>query len=167
MFLQNQYLLAALIAAHPDRKIFGRTRLQKEVKLLQRLGFPTDYSYSIHFFGPYSESLQSDIGLMEAYSLVKETKEVGRDGNAYYVLKVTGENDLPDVSQFQSWVDTLNETDTVVLELAATYDAFREQGDDHEEAIVRLRRKKGAKCNNGSQEAALELLDSLGLETQG
>jgi hypothetical protein len=35
--------LAAAITAHPDRKVVGRTRLQKEIKLLQRLKFPTEY----------------------------------------------------------------------------------------------------------------------------
>jgi len=55
---------------------------------------------------------------------------------------------------------------TVVLELAATYDAFREEGADHEEAIERLRRKKGSKCDGGNQEKALELLASLDLETE-
>jgi hypothetical protein len=50
--------------------------------------------------------------------------------------------------------------------LAATYDAFREAGSDHEEAIKRLRRKKGSKCDNGNQEKALELLVALGLEAE-
>lgn len=47
--------LAGAIAAHKDRKVVGRTRLQKEIKLLQRLGFPTEYSYTLFFYGPYSE----------------------------------------------------------------------------------------------------------------
>ncbi len=71
MSIENYRWLAALVAAHPERKVFGRTRLQKEVKLLQRLGFPTDYSYTIHFYGPYSESLQGDIGLLDAFDFVR------------------------------------------------------------------------------------------------
>ncbi|KKL80241.1 hypothetical protein LCGC14_2006760, partial [marine sediment metagenome] len=46
MSIENYRWLAGLIAAHPERKVVGRTRLQKEVKLLQRCGFPTDYSYT-------------------------------------------------------------------------------------------------------------------------
>lgn len=166
MSLRNQKWVAALIAAHPDQRIFGRTRLQKEVKLLQRLDFPTDYSYSIHFYGPYSESLQSDIGLMEVYGLISESCEQGRDGNEYYVLEATESADLPDVSEFEGFIAQLCNAPTVVLELAATYDAFRERGDDHEEALERLRRKKGAKCENGNEDAALELLSDLGLEAE-
>lgn len=164
MSLRNHKWVAALIAAHPDQKIFGRTCLQKEVKLLQRLGFPTDYSYSIHFYGPYSESLQSDIGLMEAFGLIAESSEQGRDGNEYYVLEAVESDELPDVTEFESFIDQLSNAKTVVLELAATYDAFRERGDDHEEALERLRRKKGAKCDGGNEEAALDLLNDLGLE---
>lgn len=165
MSLHNQKWVAALIAAHPDQKMFGRTRLQKEVKLLQRLGFPTDYSYSIHFYGPYSESLQSDIGLMEAFGFIEESAGTGREGNEYYVLESKDTDDLPDVSEFQEIIEQLCKAPSVVLELAATYDAFRERGDDHDEAIVRLRRKKGAKCDGGNEEAALDLLNDLGMET--
>ena len=67
MMPPNDQWLAALIAAHPDQKIHGRTRLQKEVMLLQRLGFPTDYLYSIHFYGPYSESVHADLGVLRAF----------------------------------------------------------------------------------------------------
>lgn len=62
--------LAAVIAAHPEHKVVGRTRLQKTVKLLQRLGAPMDYDYMIHFYGPYSEGVQADIGLLEAFGFV-------------------------------------------------------------------------------------------------
>ncbi len=41
--------LAGAIAAHPDQQIAGRIRLQKTIKLLQRLDFPTDYSYTLIF----------------------------------------------------------------------------------------------------------------------
>jgi len=165
MFLNNQKHIAALIAAHPDRKIFGRTRLQKEVKLLQRLGFPTDYSYMIHFYGPYSESLFSDIGLMEQFGLLKETQSRTMEGNDCYILEAADRDDLPDVSAFQPQISRLNDAGSVVLELAATYDSFREQGDDHDHALVRLRRKKGAKCDGANEGAALKLLRELGLPT--
>lgn len=165
MSIENYRWLASLVAAHPDGKIVGRTRLQKEIKILQRLGFPTNYSYTLHFYGPYSESLQGDIGLMEAFGLVEETCDVTSEGKPYYTLCVKAAENLPKVDQFEENIDLLNGAQTVELELAATYDAFREAGADHDEAIKRLRRKKGSKCDNGNQEKALELLESLGLDT--
>jgi hypothetical protein len=55
----------------------------------------------------------------------------------------------------------------VVLELAATYDTFRVLGSYHRDALVRLRRKKGDKCDGGNEAAALELLGKLGLPVNG
>lgn len=166
MSIENYRWLAGLIAAHPERKVVGRTRLQKEVKLLQRCGFPTDYSYTIHFYGPYSEALQADISLLEAFGLVDETGDVSKEGNPYYILLAKASAALPEVSEFQDQIGLLDGAPAVVLELAATYDAFREAGSDHEEAIRRLRRKKGSKCEEGNQEKALELLVALGLEAE-
>jgi hypothetical protein len=37
MDVEQERLLAAVIAAHKDRQVTGRTRLQKTIKLLQRL----------------------------------------------------------------------------------------------------------------------------------
>ena len=165
MGMENYRMLAGVIAAHPDRKVVGRTRLQKEVKLLQSLGFPTDYSYTIHFYGPYSEGLYSDIGLLEAMGLVTEEEHLSKDGTPYYVITAEPEVDQADVEDYQEAIDTMAKTDSVVLELAATYDAFRDTGDSHDEALKRLRRRKGSKCDDGREQEALELLKELGLPT--
>lgn len=155
--------LAAAIAAHPDRKIVGRTRLQKEIKLLQRLKFPTDYSYTIHFYGPYSEGLQAEIGLLESVGLVEEERQVSQGGVEYYILNAKPEAALPEIAPFQTFIDVMTAADATVLELAATYDTFRAMGSDHDEAMERLRRKKGSKCDHGNDVAALDVLAKLGL----
>ena len=156
--------LAAVIAAHPNRRVVGRTRLQKTIKLLQRLGLPTDYGYTIFFYGPYSEGLHADIGLLKHFGLIEEEERKGQDGSTYYIISATEESALPrDIGPFQRWIDKLQASDATVLELAATYDSFRGMGTDHDEAIVRLRRKKGTKCDGGNEEAALRLLRDLDL----
>jgi len=158
--------LAGVIAAHPNREVYGRTRLQKTMKLLQRLRLPTDYTYKIFFYGPYSDGVQADIGLLEAFGLITEDLKHAQDGTPYYVLRAAPEAKMEEVAPFQPTIDLLSETPLVVLELAATYDAFRETGSDHAEAVQRLRRKKGSKCDDGNQEKALELLVALGLEAK-
>jgi hypothetical protein len=55
-------------------------------------------------------------------------------------------------------------SDLVVLELAATYDAFREMGSNHAEALTRLRHKKAAKWSEEREARALELLRELHLD---
>lgn len=162
------FWLAAVIAAHPEHKVVGRTRLQKTVKLLQRVGAPLDYDYMIHFYGPYSEGVQSDIGLLENLGLVREREVAGQDA-PYFVLEATdtakplAERD--DVKRYGSAIEAMSNTDAVVLELAATYDAFREMGSDHAAALERLKRKKGQKCAGKRVEKALSLLRSLKLPT--
>lgn len=157
--------LAGVVAAHEGREVAGRTRLQKEIKLLQRLNLPTRYHYTIHFYGPYSEGVQAEIGLLEMLGLAKEASNQTQDGTTYYTIRATENADLPEIEPFVSYIKTMENADTTVLELAATYDAFREMGANHNEALQRLKRKKGAKCNDGRDSKALELLASLGLES--
>lgn len=160
--------LAAVIAAHPENKVYGRTRLQKTVKLLQRLKAPMDYDYMIHFYGPYSEGVQSDIGLLESFGLVEEQQCMSQDGSPYFVLHASADAqklaEQPEVKPFRSAIETMSAADAVVLELAATYDAFREMGDDHKTALERLKRKKGTKCDGGRTTKALALLRKLRLK---
>ncbi|MCC6575009.1 MAG: hypothetical protein IT462_14625 [Planctomycetes bacterium] len=159
--------LAAVIAAHKNGEVVGRTRLQKTVWLLQRLGLPTEYSYMIHFYGPYSEGLHAEVGLLENLGIVEESPMMTRGGEPYFVAKVTQRKGLP-VEQLDERVKkaipVLESANSIVLELAATYDAFRDQGDSHDDAVQRVKRKKGSKCDNGNLEQALELLERLELK---
>lgn len=166
MTIESHLRLAAVIAAHTDRKVVGRTRLQKTVKLLQRLGFPTDYRYTLHFYGPYSEALQAEVNLLDVVGLIEERPHVSQDGTPYYTIEAAEDASLPDIGDFQDSISRLGEADSVVLELAATYDTFRELGCDHDEALRRLRHKKGSKCDEGRDRQALDLLRELGLPTE-
>jgi uncharacterized protein YwgA len=163
----NFWWLAAVIAAHKDRRVVGRTRLQKTVKLLQRLGLPTDYLYTIFFYGPYSEGVFTEIRLLEQLGLITEEEHSNSDGaTPYFILQAKPEALMPEMARWQSAVDRIEQTDLVVLELAATYDAFREMGSDHAEAMKRLRHKKASKCTEERETRALELLRLLGLSAE-
>ncbi|MFN8575163.1 MAG: hypothetical protein U0132_24125 [Gemmatimonadaceae bacterium] len=122
----------------------------------------------IHFYGPYSEGVQSDIGLLETFGFVEEKEQLKQDGSSYFVLNATQAAtslaERPEVKKFKPAIQTMNDADPVVLELAATYDAFREMGHDHKSALERLKRKKGVKCEEGRTEKALELLKKLKLK---
>jgi len=166
MGMENYRWLAALIAAHPEQKIVGRTRLQKEVKLLQSLGFPTAYAYTIHFYGPYSEALHFDIGLLENLGFITEEEQSSQSGSPYFVISATSASENATlVGEYQDKINTMVAADSVVLELAATYNAFRDTSAGHTEALARLHRKKGSKCDHGNQELALDLLFDLGLQS--
>jgi uncharacterized protein YwgA len=160
------WTLAAVIAAHPNGEVEGRTRLQKSVYLLQRLGLPTDYLYSIYFYGTYSEDLHSEISLLENMHLVQEIAEPVYNGESTrYVIRAIGDVDASQVSDFQRAIDLMANTALVHLELAATYDAYRRYAKTNEEALESLRRKKPSKCNPANESAAFSLLGKLGLKT--
>ncbi|MGL4419028.1 MAG: hypothetical protein ACRCZF_00045 [Gemmataceae bacterium] len=156
--------LAAVIAAHPNQTIDGRTRLQKTVCLLQRLGMPTDYSFGIHFYGPYSEDLHAEMGLLKHLEMVEEVEQPLEGDKVHYkIVAKTNGADPKLVIDFQSQINVMAQSSSVVLELAATYDFFRSQYSIHETALERLRHKKGSKCKDGNEAKALKLLTQLGL----
>jgi uncharacterized protein YwgA len=160
----NFWWLAAVIAAHRDRRLMGRTRLQKTVKLLQRLGLPTDYRYTLFFYGPYSEGVFSDIRLLEGLGLIDEVLHPGPDGSSpSFELIARPDAALDEMERWRPAIELMEQADLVVLELAATYDAFREMGSDHTEAVARLRHKKASKWTEERHARALELLRTLGL----
>jgi hypothetical protein len=167
MNLENWHWLSAVIAAHPGREVVGRTRLQKTVWLLQRLGLPTDYVYSLHFYGPYSEEVKADIGFAEQLGMLSEEQRVAQNGTEYFVLRAPAPGSLPSVEKFRQPLELLAAEDAIVLELAATYDAFRKMGLDHEAAADSLRAKKGDKCDGGREERAFAVLQRLGLLSDG
>jgi uncharacterized protein YwgA len=156
--------LTAVIAAHPEGEVVGRIRLQKTICLLQRLGLPTDYLYSLHFYGPYSEDLHSEVTLLKNLEMVQEVEDpVGRDGVQYTIKAVTDLANPELVSEFQDKIDIMAKTSSVILELAATYDMFKQHGNDDATALERLRSKKGSKCAKGNEKRAMQLLVQLGL----
>lgn len=153
--------LAGVVAAHEGRRLTGRTRLQKTLKLLQRVGFPTDYLFS----HGYSEGIKSDLGLLEVLGLVREKQECSWDGTPYYVISATEQADLDEIKGFLPQIKLMENADLVPLELAVAYDSFRETGSGHEDALVRLRlrRKKGAKCSEDNLNKSFQLLKELNL----
>jgi hypothetical protein len=163
--IENFRWLAAVVANHPNHEVFGRTRLQKTVWLLQRLGMPTDYSYSLHFYGPYSEEVKTYVCLAEQFGLITETQKSAQDGSVYFLLRAEPSEGLPALGALKHPLDLLTGEDSTVLELAATYDSFRKMGLSNDEALESLRAKKGDKCGSGREARALELIQKLNLQT--
>lgn len=161
---ENFRWLAGVIATHRDRTVFGRTRLQKTVLLLQQKGMATGYNYSIYFYGPYSEGLSSDIGLLEMLGLVEEeARQSEKNGNKYYLIRACPEARLPEMEPFREVISRIERTDDIPLELAATFSAYFEMYGDREKAMKGLKLKKGTKCSPQNLEDAMALLTDLHL----
>jgi uncharacterized protein YwgA len=161
--VENYCLVAGLIEAHPNREIVGRSRLQKTVRLMQRIGMGTDYTFSIHAHGPYSEELQSDITVLERVGLGTEESRCVQGDASRFVIRVTPRARNTRIDPFRGFIQSLAKAEQKVLDFAATYDVFREMGSDHADALRRLRAKKGVKFDGDSVDRAIALLKTLGL----
>jgi uncharacterized protein YwgA len=162
-FVDNYLLLAGLIEAHPNREVIGRSRLQKTVRLAQRIGVGTNYTFSIQSYGPYSEELRSDVTTIKNLGLGSEECCASLNDIESFVIRANPQAHNASIDPFRACIETLAKIDLKVLDLAATYDAFREMGSDHTDALRRLRAKKGPKCDNETLGKAISLLATLGL----
>ena len=102
--------------------------------------------------------------MLEAIGLIEETSDGSVDGNPYYILNASSKTELPEIEQFRDEIDRLADAPAVELELAATYDAFRETGSDHDDALERVRRKKGSNVTMEGSKRPCICLKNLGLE---
>jgi uncharacterized protein YwgA len=161
--VENYLLIAGLIEAHPNREVVGRTRLQKTVRLLQRIGMGTDYTFSIHSYGPYSEELHSDLTTIQRIGLGMEECRDSQKETPDFVIRVVPEARNAEIEPFREFINALANIKVPILEIAATYDVFREMGSDHTDALHRLRAKKGAKINDENIDEAISVLRFLQL----
>jgi uncharacterized protein YwgA len=162
---ESFWLLAELIASHPEGHIFGRLRLQKTVYLLQRAGFPSNFLFSLFFDGPYSDGLFSDLKLLKEWGVVRETEKRDEAGEPEFLLQVVQTTPPQGIDGFRDKIALLAAADPMVLDLAATYEGFRQLGSDHVDALQSLRRKKRSKWTPAREAAAVGLLEALGLPT--
>ncbi|HET6401870.1 MAG TPA: hypothetical protein VFH95_10775 [Candidatus Kapabacteria bacterium] len=153
--------LAAVIAEHQNKTVEGRLRLQKTMKLLQRLGFPTEYSFSMYHYGPYSEGIQSDLSLLSSAGVIEEKERRYNSGGVRYDIIFNREIPLPKLDHFQEPIKILEKAAPVTLELAATYLAFREYGLEDDDAIEALKDKKEGKFTEQRFKTAMKLLEDL------
>jgi len=153
-----------IIATFPEQTVVGRTRMQKTIYLLQRVGLETAYEFNMHFYGPYSDELTTDLEIGGASGFLTENRSNTNEGLPSYSFTV---HDVPSVeipAQVRNFLPLLSVQDPTILELAATYDAFRQKGRTPEAALESLHLKKGYKCDNGRDQMAIGLLKALGLE---
>jgi uncharacterized protein YwgA len=161
--LENYKILAGVVEAHPNREVTGRIRLQRTTRILQRLRLPVDYTFSVHFDGPYSEELHSDLKLIQQTGLGTEECRRSREGEEYFIIRATAKAKLAMVDQFRQTISLIAAEDPRTVELASAYLQYREMGSTHQDALDRLRVKIGSTHDGKKTEAALILLKGLGL----
>ena len=144
-------------------QVVGKVRLQKLVYLLDRLGVPTDFSFSYHHYGPFSEQLADSVEDSVVFGRVSTETRRRADGVPFVVYKALDHGEGRGMSdRFKSALAAMQQRSAIVLELAATIDWLTsvEQVEDWRRELVR---RKGIKANEGRTDAALALLNEIGL----
>ena len=161
--LENYQILAGIVEAHPNRQIEGRIRLHRTTRLMQRVGLPIDYTFSIHFDGPYSQELHSDLKMMLHAGLGTEECRLSQKGEEFFIIKASAKARLGMMDQFQGSIELITAADLQTVEFASTYDQYREMGSTHPDALSRTRSKFGSSYEGRRTDSALTLLRGLGL----
>lgn len=135
----KDYWLAKLISSVTE--VDSRKQLQKSIYLLQRAGCPLQFSYILHYYGPYSFELASLIDQLKGADIIDESAEPTGLSNIRYKSKIkekgkhvlknfekseTGKDMYGQIKPFIPNFQSLNEEDPWVLELAATIAYFYE-----------------------------------------
>ena len=165
-----------LIAAHPDKKIDGRIRVQKTVHLLKHFGVSFEEDFSFFHFGPFSQELFYEINeLVKRYGILEEKGGPPSGSYTYYLTKI-GEKALQDFpletlekDKIQKIVDVLVKYDTRTLELLSSY-FYLEDGSnkmksrDYWEAVQALKQDRAKAINiQNAKTLKAELEKELGL----
>lgn len=169
--IEREDIVAALVAAAPDRQLISRVRFQKTAYLLERLGLGRGLSFEYHHYGPYSRELDNAIGDAQAFGLVRE--EFGHrksDGAMFSIFKLEEGQSPKDEAygelgrnRASEFVSRFANTNVTVLELAATVDwLWRYEKVANWRAEITKR--KGKKVLGGRLDKAVDLLQSLGLD---
>ncbi len=166
--MENNLIVSLLCAA--DNKIIGRIRIQKIVFLLDQLGLNSDFDFSYHHYGPYSEDLSQELLFNRVFDeSIIETFEKTSFGAEYsvYTPKVI-QTDRPthvgslDFDFVKKSVASMKATTSVVIELAATIHWLRVQ-ENVNDWEAELKKRKASKATPQNIEKAEILLAEINL----
>lgn len=148
----------------------GRKAFQKLLYLAQALGYPSDYSFRLHLFGPYSEEAADELDILEEGGAVLESA-AGAICKADYLGALAGTFPMPDDAKtaIDNTVAHFGHETPLQLELLATA-LFMWQADKRvqrhatDEGVgQRVQRYKGDKYTPEQIQQAIARLKELGL----
>jgi uncharacterized protein YwgA len=157
------------IVALSGGRLVGRTRMQKTAYLLDAKGMKSGAAYYYYNFGPFSDEVADGISDSKFVgSLVEKIGHRQTDGSPFSIFEsgrpanqITALGNLKR-SDAINILNRLSAASSTVLELAATIHwlTFVEKVADWR---TELKRRKGAKVDNGRMGKAADLLTQLGL----
>lgn len=156
-------------------ELFGRTRLQKTVYLLDRCGADIGLTFSYHYYGPYSFELTDGWVDAEAEGWISVEEGIGNYAVPYSIFRAkksrVGVKSFGKLgyNQAKKAVQRMHLASNTVLELAATMVYLYEDcsGDSIIEELKSLKPNKATDGLIAEAECLLEDLDLDPVKTQG
>ena len=160
-------LVTAVVALN-DGRLVGRTRFQKTMYLLQKLGLQTPFDFEYHYYGPYSAELAEAIDAASQTDELDEGFGFGYHGTPYSIFTTDAEVPLQvaDVSaeEIRDWLTRLAQYTGTDLELASTIVFLRDEfGVPNAMIDSKVNELKPVKASPDRLSRAWHLLRSLGL----
>lgn len=157
-------------------ELVGRTRMQKQVYLLDRCGGDFGLRYTYHRYGPYSGELAAGCADAKAEQRIETEEEYGRHGVPYTIFRSRAGSTPPerlgglDAAGARAALEKMGQVSDIVLELAATIVFLRDEWRYFDKGNVSaVEETKARKPLKGTEERigrALELVDALGLDAK-
>jgi uncharacterized protein YwgA len=169
MKMKRREELIAQILEASDGKIVGRIRFQKMIYLLQQLGFGSNFKFSYHHYGPYSE--EATIAIQRAASidqLISEREVPSSYGgyfSEYMLAKPLNSSHVGELqlSIAKKFTELMKAETSVVLELAATIH-WLEKKERISNWQRELELRKPSKASQENVKRAVSLLHELRLQ---
>lgn len=144
----------------------GKKMVQKLFYLMERKGVKLNLNYIIHFFGPYSSKLDSDLHTLESYNII----EIDTSGMTHIIKKgselVSEKLEKTDEDHVNYVLENFLERSALELEAITTLDyaatRILSKGATDKDIIRQVIKIKGSKFNERYLEQELKVLKETG-----
>ncbi|UYN94556.1 MAG: hypothetical protein KIT25_21390 [Enhydrobacter sp.] len=166
--MNTEKLVTEIVTLNADKKLVGKTRLQKTFYLLDQLGMNSDAEFDYHHYGPYSEDVASAAEMATLlYDFEADERRSGARDVTYvvYSSKEKQPKALGNLSQdrAKAALTSMASVSDVVLELAATMVFLRNNGYE-KDFVDEVRERKPLKATEDRLRRAQDLIKELGLD---
>ena len=143
-------------------EIVGRVRMQKVAFFLELAGLGSGYKFSYHYYGPYSEALDTDSKIAWAFDKIQRADRQTSWGDSYSIFSVDNESidtKCASIGPRQKLASIAASTDSVILELAATAAYLKTDGYDN--PWEETRKRKPQETSKTRVDAAMKMYEEL------
>lgn len=119
-----------------SKKKVGKTFIQKSIYVLQNwLGWDSDYSFKLHYYGPYSQDLSDDIDILNELGFI----DIVFNGHSYDIRIIDAgvrfldenlETHMPNKTIIERAISLIGQEDVRNMELIGTVLYFAELTND-------------------------------------